>query len=323
MVASPLLFIVSHKSSTQPSSCSLNSFSSSFQVKAHLTMADTDLIARLYPFDDDFFYASETIELNRSRYNPSGRPRPSLAAQSDSRRDRQSTQEPEDHGDKLDNKACLQLRFSHGSQTRHGMVLGLDPLSDIVLLNVPGISFHHLAITFDQQNRLIVQDLGSSHGTEVTYENEGKGERSDFVWIVSGHRVPQQMRSIVIKLHKNFKFLMIVYHHEITSQHYIDNVHRFRQGTADAGLLVDRLVLRSRPQTEHASGAHTPGSGPIHIRKKLGEGSFGVVTHCWNVSTGDEYALKEPSENSIKKNKVDVNSWKKEARIMGQISHVS
>ena len=287
-------------------------------------MTDTDLIARLYPSDDGFDYASETIELNSSRYVPR-HPRPSLALQLDqySRRNRQPTQEPEDHGDKLGNKACLELRFSHGPQTRHGFVLGTDPFSDIVLLNVPGISFHHLTITFDLHNRPIVQDLGSLHGTEVTYGNEGKGVRSDFVWIVGGHRVPQKKESIVIKIHKDFKFLMVVYYHEITSPQYIDNVNRFRQGATDAVRLVDRLDLRSRPHTEYVSGAHTPGSGPIHLKKKVGEGAFGVVTHCWDVSTGVEYALKEPSEKAIKRNRVDVNAWKKEARIMRQISHVS
>ena len=128
---------------------------------------------------------------------------------------------------------------------------------------------------------------------------------------------------MVITIHDCFKFLMVVYHHEVTSQQYIDNINRFRQGTADADHLVDRLDLRSRPQTERASGAHTPRAGPIHLRKKLGEGAFGVVTHFWDVSTGDEYALKEPSNNAIKKNKVDIDAWKKEAHVMGQISHVS
>lgn len=253
------------------------------------------------------------------------RPRPSLAPRLDryTRRDRQPTQEPEDHGEKLDHKACLELRFSHGPQTRHGLVLGSDPLSDIVLLNVPGISFHHLAITFDQHNRPIVQDLGSLHGTEVTYDSEGKGVRSDFVWIIGGHDVPRKKQSIIIKIHKDFKFLLVVYHHEITSEQYIDSVNGFRQGTSDADHLFDRLDLRSRPQTERTSRTHTPGSGPIHLRKKLGQGAFGVVNHCWDVSTGDEYALKEPSEKAIKKNKVDVSAWKKEARVMGRISHVS
>ncbi len=288
-------------------------------------MADTDLIARLYPFQDACCYALETVESNHSRYVPPRRPRPSLPSRPDqfSRRDRQPTQEPEDHGDRLDHSPCLELRFSHGPQTRHGIVLGSDPSSDIVLLDIPGISFHHLAITFDQHNRPIVKDLGSLHGTEVTYNEEGQGARSDFVWIVGGHEIVEERQCIVITIHEFFRLLVVVYRHEIRSQWYIDNVNQFRQGTADADHLVNQLDLRSRPHTVRASGTHTPGAGPIHLRKKLGEGGFGVVTHFWDVSTGDEYALKEPSEEAVKKHKVNVDAWKKEARIMGRISHVS
>jgi hypothetical protein len=42
-----------------------------------------------------------------------------------------------------------------------------------------GISFHHFALTFDEQNRFIVKDLGSFCGTEVTYDKQGQGKRSD------------------------------------------------------------------------------------------------------------------------------------------------
>ncbi|KAK4232843.1 hypothetical protein C8A03DRAFT_19953 [Achaetomium macrosporum] len=50
-----------------------------------------------------------------------------------------------------------------------------------------------------------------------------------------------------------------------------------------------------------ASGARTPASGrgkPVKVRKKLGAGGFGVVYHVWNASTGEQYALKEPREDS-------------------------
>jgi serine/threonine-protein kinase Chk2 len=253
-------------------------------------MTDTDLIARLYPFEDSIRYAMDAIELeeNRSRRVP-GRPnRPSLDPRPDrySRRDRQPTQEPEDLGDSLDHTPCLELRFSQGPRSRYGLVFGLDPLCDIVLPNVPGISFHHLAITFDQQSRPIVQDLGSLYGTEVTYDKEGQGARTNFVWIVGGHNIPRKKKNIIIRIHKHLKFLMVVYQHDKTSQQYIDNINRFNQGTADAENLVNQLDLGSRLQTAHASGARTPGAGPIYLRKKLGEGAFGVVTHFWDVSTG-------------------------------------
>jgi hypothetical protein len=174
----------------------------------------------------------------------------------------------------------LELRFSRGRQTPYGFVFRWDSNSDIVLPStITTISFHHFALTFDDHYRPIVKDLGSANGTEVTYDTQGEGKRSDFVWIIGGHDVPQRMKAIVININKNLKFQIVVAHHDITSPRYIDNVNRFRHGTANAENLFGRLDLRSRPQTERASGAHTPGTGPIVLRKKLGEGTFRVVTH--------------------------------------------
>ncbi|KAJ4230717.1 hypothetical protein NW757_013982 [Fusarium falciforme] len=101
---------------------------------------------------------------------------------------------------------------------------------------------------------------------------------------------------------------------------YIDKVNRFKQGTATAEDLLDDLGL-SNPSTRPRTGAHTPGTGEIHLSKKLGEGSFGVVTHLWNVSTGDEHVVKAPTSKAIRKKKVDKKAWRREADIMAQVSH--
>ncbi len=283
-------------------------------------MADTDLIACLYPFEDDSGNTSEMIERIKNhipaRYT---RPKPHY-----DRRDRAPTEEPEQRqGDRLDYLPRLEFRFSRGPQTSHGFVFGWDQKSDVVLPWMQGISYHHFALTFDDHIRPIVKDLESLDGTEVIYDKQGHGKRRDFIWIIGGHDVPQEKKSIVINANNHLKFQIVVAHHDITSQLYIDNVNRFRQGTVSADNLFGRLDLGSRPPTERASGAHTPGTGAIVLRKKLGEGSFGVVTHVWNVSNADEYALKQPSVKAIQKRRVDVDAWEKEARIMGRISHVS
>jgi serine/threonine protein kinase len=70
------------------------------------------------------------------------------------------------------------------------------------------------------------------------------------------------------------------------------------------------------------TGAHTPGTGEIHLTKKIGEGAFGVATHSWNVSTGEEYVIKEPFAEVAWKRGV-IKKWKYEAHIMGLIKHVS
>ncbi|KAB5572203.1 kinase-like domain-containing protein [Coniochaeta sp. 2T2.1] len=238
------------------------------------------------------------------------------------RRDRVPTEEPEQHeADPLDYLPRLELRFSQPPKTSHGFVFGWDENSDIVLPWIQGISFHHFALTFDEQNRPIVEDLVSFSGTEVTYDKQGKGKRSYFVWIIGGHRTPQGKECVVINVNTSLKFQIVVSHHDTTSEQYVDNVNRFRQGVASMDNLLGQLYLRSRPQTERASGEETPGTGPIVLKKVLGEGAFGVVSHIWDVSTGEEHALKEPSMKAIRAGKVEYDMWKKEARIMGQISH--
>ncbi|RSL83057.1 hypothetical protein CEP52_016808 [Fusarium oligoseptatum] len=68
------------------------------------------------------------------------------------------------------------------------------------------------------------------------------------------------------------------------------------------------------------TGVNTPGTGDIYVKKRLGEGSFGEVSHLWNVNTGQEYALKKPSENAMKRGDVNIAAWLREVRIMRQVS---
>ncbi|KAG5748395.1 hypothetical protein H9Q70_008933, partial [Fusarium xylarioides] len=59
-------------------------------------------------------------------------------------------------------------------------------------------------------------------------------------------------------------------------------------------------------------------TGEIYLRKKLGKGAFSIVTHLWNVSTGDERVMKAPNQDH---RVFDKQAWYDEARIMGQLSH--
>ncbi|KAK3336978.1 kinase-like domain-containing protein [Cercophora scortea] len=293
-------------------------------------MADTDLIACLYPFVDlytDGGKAKKAIEAkaNATRHAPARLTETETEQPQLSRRSRESTplEQPRKKGvPAYFHHPAVELRFSHGPKTPYGFVFGHNSNSDVVLkCGIQSVSAHHFALTFDDHYRPIVKDLGSLNGTEVTYDDQGQGWRSDFVWIIGGHRVPSGKKTIVITINENLKFQMVVAHHDITSPQYIDNVNRFRQGTANAENLLGLLDLRRRPQTERASGTHTPGNGPIVLKKKLGEGSFGVVTHLWNVSTADECALKKPSKRAIREKMVEVDAWRKEAHIMGRVSH--
>ncbi|KJZ69149.1 hypothetical protein HIM_11467 [Hirsutella minnesotensis 3608] len=280
-------------------------------------MEDADLIACVYPCADIDRKASKAIEKS-SRYVP---PRLQCPRTRYGRRDRESTRSPErPNMPAYHYLPCLELRFSDIPRTSRGIVFGCDPNSDVVLPDIPSISYHHFSLTFDKERRLIVRDWGSFVGTEVTYDNEGQGLRSNFRWIVGGHEVPQGKKSIIITVHETISFQIVIALHDIRSRAYIDKVNQFCRGTAAAEDLLDDLNFPDRG-TERPTGAHTPVTEEIHLRKKLGEGSFGVVTHIWNVSDGSEYAIKEPPAKAIRKQKINVDTWIKEAGIMEPLSH--
>ncbi len=244
---------------------------------------------------------------NRSRYAPPRLPSP-LPEQSNA---------PSHHF-----TPCLQLTFNPPPRRDKGLVCGWDPTCDIVLPNKHGISFHHGAFTFDDHNRLVYDDLGSPEGSAVTYSNQGRGWRRTFRWILDTHSVPGSKSPVVLHLTPFLCFHVVVCRDDPTSPLYIENVRRFRQGTANVESLFDEVDLDRLP-TEPGSGVHSPlGSGPIELRTKLGEGSFGTVWHVWDVTTGEQHALKEPSAKAISRRRVDVDRWREEARILGRMQHV-
>ncbi|KAK7397631.1 hypothetical protein QQX98_012998 [Neonectria punicea] len=224
--------------------------------------------------------------LQRSKPKPKGR------------HARGSTEPPENAGaPDLNFQPRIEIRFSNIPRTDRGVIFGANSNCDVVL-NCQGVSNYHFSLTFDEMNRPIVQDLGSSMGTEVTYGTEGHGVRSDFRWIVGGARVLRKKRDIIIRVIETISFRIVVPRHDIASQAYIDKVNWFRQGTATAEDLLGDLGLPR--DTKLHTGAQTPGTGAIYLKKRLGEGGFGVVTHYWNVSDGSEFALKQPSAKAIR-----------------------
>ena len=178
---------------------------------------------------------------------------------------------------------------------------------DIVLPKKKGVSRYHAALTFDKENHLVVRDLGSVCGTRVTYDGEVAERGFSIDWVVGGVEFVKD-KTPILEFIGELQFRLVVPPQDIESPQYIDNVTRFRQGTADAADLIERTPS-SKP------------SGPIRWTKKLGEGVFGIVTHIFNVTTGAEYALKEPKDKF--RGGYIVKDWKKEADIMSCIQHVS
>ncbi|KAI0413534.1 kinase-like domain-containing protein [Xylaria grammica] len=260
-----------------------------------------DLIARVYPLDDsDLGHAQKAIK-GSLRCMPPRCPEQVPPGTRQSRGAREPTEPLEDPQLNPDTLPYIELRFSNGPSTSSGFIFGKDPdVCDITLSPMMSISRRHFALTYkntfdDGRYRLIVRDLGSTHGTIVTYDKQGRSQRRKFDWIIDGFKAPQDVRDCIIEPHEKLKFKIVVAHHEITSQAYIGNVERFLQGAAPAEDLLGGLSLQSAVETERHSRLHSPSTHPILLSLgQIARGGFGVVTRQWDVSTGKEYVYKAP-----------------------------
>lgn len=281
-------------------------------------MADTDVIARVYPFQDRTEEVQPAIEKSSRCMPPKVRKPPQQSRRGQGSRDSTASPVPYDP----DELPCLEVRFNNSPRTPSGLVFGTDTTCDIVLPKIPGVSKRHFALTYknsfpDGCYRLVVRDLGSKYGTKVTYGTKGDEPRSDFDWIIDEFRLLDSTKPLIVHLHEDVKLHIIAMPHDIASPAYVANVERFRKGAANPETLLDGLELQSGPSTEGNSGAHTPVvKNPIHIPMGwIAQGAFGSVSHLWNVSTGEEYACKRPLGKYNRKD------WKKEIDIMRSICH--
>ncbi|POR31860.1 CAMK family protein kinase [Tolypocladium paradoxum] len=215
----------------------------------------------------------------------------------------------------------LRLGFDDERKSSLGILIGTSPKCDIVLPkrdSLSGIAPYHCTITFDEQGRLILKDLQNPEdqrrrkkgrrtafmpGTAVTYNGKGGQKRCAFTWILGGHEFTADNQPIVIALHDNLKFQIVVAPHDIHSSPYQENVARFLSGPVVGvdDLSLSQLGLWSMSSTAEQSGAQTPSEMQPPSKDailldsgELGRGGFAVVIRVWNVSTGVEYASKEP-----------------------------
>ena len=265
-------------------------------------MEGTDIIAHIYPYKNSEI-ATDAIKASPQYVAPI--PQTHLtdnSAQSD-----------------LDPLPHVEIRFHDTPRSKRGIVFGSNPNCDM-FLDDSGVSSQHFSLTFDETKHLIVKDLGSLNGTQVTYDDNGAGKRRDFHWIVGGAKTPRDMTKI-INVNDSVLFQIVVPDYNIESPEYIDRVNLFCQGRSTAEELLDDLCV-DLPITQTYTDTHTSRTDDIFLCKVLGEGSFGVVTHYWNVSNGREYALKTPTTQAIRTDKFRLGDWEREAAIMRPLSHV-
>ncbi len=280
---------------------------------------DADVIARLYPADIRGF-ARDVIE-NHVGHTPPRCPTPD-------RTSRESTPELE-WNDPNDELPFIEFNFRRPPRSSAGFIFGTGRNSDVVLRNregrtVPGLSRSHFALTYkntfdDGCHRLVVRDLDSVQGLIITYDGEGNHRRRKFDWVVSGFGFPTRTETLIIQPDPQLVFRLVVTHHDVNSPTYNANVQMIRRGAAPAMDSLGGLGLENGPETEPQTGVHTPLKEPILVERGLiTKSASKIVTHYWNVSTGEEYACKSPAGA-----RYDTRDWENQIRTMGKVSHVS
>ncbi|KAK3335134.1 checkpoint kinase [Cercophora scortea] len=299
---------------------------------------DNNVIAFIYPALGGPGYSSAATCIESMSQHPMYlpprrcRPAPREEAQSGSpdiraRSQRELTveDEPEEgerrSHDHLEYEACIRVTFDCIPKTRHGVRAGRGMDAELFLPGYLNISTYHFALTFDANYCLIVRDLGPTWGTAVIYDDMKRGRWRNFDWIVGGSNFLRKVKSIVVDVADILRFRLVVPQYDVSSKSFRDKVDRFRAGTMDAQHVLDlgRMGPLSQVNTTGPSGAQTPAPGPgkpATVYKELDMGGFGIVSHVWDVRTGEQYALKQPRKDSGYGAQ-----WEREIAIMKRISH--
>ncbi|OAA80862.1 protein kinase [Akanthomyces lecanii RCEF 1005] len=283
-------------------------------------MDANNAIARLYALPRSRFFVETkegTITLSRVEEMP--RQNLPMAAQFEWHAGL-TTLTPQDYTDTPKESQCDQyipISFDKLPKTTHGLIFGCDKASDVRLPDTGCISRFHFSIGFDDQRRLMVKDLNSLNGTQVTFGDKGEGVRRKFQWLVGGIN-DLSREQIVIRVSDELSLWLVHENHGIREAEHRDKVDRFRRGTQNSGSLQLRIHCRVQSQLGLRRGKKPPSTAQddaIHLLKKLGNGSSGTATYRWNVSTGEEVVLKQPLGDFRE------DTWMQEAEIMNQLRH--
>lgn len=214
----------------------------------------------------------------------------------------------------------IELRFSNGPRTSRGFVFGRNSNCDCVLPGMTGVSNFHFAITYDDAGRLVIQDLGSTVGTQVTYAGsdgraQGTGRRRDFRWIIGGdNNADAADITLDVSPGARLRFQIKINPYHPLDPDISDRIGNFRKGVAGVEDMLNELSI----PTAQTTGTATPQTGPIRITRFLGQGAFGIAHHVWDATTGHECVAKRPWSNSF-----DRDAWDREAALMKRLKHVS
>ncbi|KAL6857442.1 hypothetical protein ACO1O0_004877 [Amphichorda felina] len=79
---------------------------------------------------------------------------------------------------------AIQVSFDQTPKRPGRFILGTDPRScDIILPAVAGVARQHCSLSFDSESRLVLEDF-SDQGTQVWYDWESVGDKTDYTWVL-------------------------------------------------------------------------------------------------------------------------------------------
>ncbi len=143
----------------------------------------------------------------------------------------------------------------------------------------------------------------------------------NFDWVLSGCDFAQQTDCIIVSLHRGVAFRVVVspFCQQPNAPRFVHNVEQMRGQAPDADAVIARLRLESARATARGSAMNTPPpSKPIMIPLEvLGTGATSTVSRVWDVSTGCEYACKQPSVPSA----YNEDQWDHEVAINKALNH--
>ncbi|KAI1313153.1 kinase-like domain-containing protein [Xylaria venustula] len=230
--------------------------------------------------------------------------------------EREQTEEPEDDDyDGLENSEGLMIALDIIPKGQRGTEVGYDPLADISLPNVPGVSYRHFSLTFNDDYCLVVRDLKSTVGTTVSYGGKEVGPFFDTERVVGGSDFLRgKNQPIVIKATARVQFRLVVEPFDPSSKEFRDGVDRYRAGSGQLEEIFEGVGIRAptQPQTE----AQTPvDSENVQLVRRIGQGRSSVVQRVFDVKTGRQHALREALAP------YNPASWSERAAKMSLISH--
>lgn len=181
---------------------------------------------------------------------------------------------------------------------------------------MPGVSYRHFSLTFNDDYFLVVKDLKSSAGTSVIYGTKVEGPFFDSERVVAG---PNFFRGgdqpIIISATSRVQFRLVVEPFDPQSKVFRDKVDRYRAASGELDEILKGIGIRAPTQLQTA--AQTPDSENLQLTRKLGQGRSSVVHHVFRVKTAEDYVLREILKP------YDIKAWKDWAALMRLVSHVS